>query len=401
MGHRQLIKASPIIALLGACIFLAGIASAAVTPYRGLVAIDGLGMDNAAYAIVLALASIGAAIGSVILGYASDKVSDRRRLVIICAALGAVAYGLIWLVPSQLAYIVAVCAILPFGAALFSQSFAYARAFLNQHADTRRAEFMIAVLRSLFTAAWIVAPPLVGWIASTYSMFDVFLVAAVAQLLCMLMFALLLLRPEAKVGIHSATRQATAAPGSPFPPYRMLGTAGVAVLRIALVVNLTVFPLVLINDIGASLAQLGLAAGLAAALEVPFMLMWGFAATRWPKEPIIIVSGVIFAAYLVGMFFARSFEDVLLLQSLNALGTAALLSITISYVQDAIAGRVGLSTSLIDVMGVIAGFATAGLFAILSGPGNYANILLAAAAASLLGAALLAVSWQIRRRVGA
>lgn len=395
-----MVRSLPVTVILGACIFLAGIASAAITPYRGIVAIDGLGMDNGTYALVLTLSSIGAAIGSVILGYASDRVDDRRKLVMLCALLGAAAYGLIWLVPTQAAYVVAICAILPLGAALFSQTFSYARAWLDEH-HRGNAEFMISVMRSLFTAAWIVAPPLVGWIAARFSVFEVFLVAAIAQLLCLAMFGVLMRQAEARVSAPGTKAQAQPIEESPFPLDRMIGTIGVTVLRIALVVNLTVFPLVVTVDIGASLTQLGLAAGLAAALEVPFMLLWGLAAMRWPKEPIIVINGVIFAIYLVGMFFAGSFEHVLLLQGLNALATSALLSVTISYVQDAIRGRVGLSTSLLDVMGVVAGFATAGLFAFFSGPGNYATILLAGAIGSLTGAMLVSVSWVIRTRVPA
>ncbi|MEQ1902364.1 MAG: MFS transporter [Devosia sp.] len=384
------------IAILGACIFLTGIASAAVTPYRGIVAIDGLGMANGTYALVLTLASIGAAIGSVALGFLSDKIADRRRLVLFCAVLGALAYGLIWLVPTQFAYIVAVCAILPFGTALFSQTFGYARTYLDQNKDPR-AEFKISVLRSLFTAAWVVTPPIAGWVASSHSVLDVFLVATIAQIACIAMIGFLLFSPNAKVSRPAQGRD-TSAEGAPFPLDRLIGTIGVAVLRIAIVVNLTVFPLVVTNDIQAGLGELGLAARLAAALEVPFMLLWGLAATRWPKEPIMIFNGLIFAVYLGGMSLARNFQDVLLLQGLNAIATAALLSITISYVQEAIRGRVGLSTSLIDVMGVTAGFASAGLFAWLAKPDSYADVLLASAVVSVVGAGLVALSWVLKRR---
>lgn len=38
------IRGIPIVAIIGLCLFLAGVASAAITPYRGIVAIEGLGM---------------------------------------------------------------------------------------------------------------------------------------------------------------------------------------------------------------------------------------------------------------------------------------------------------------------------------------------------------------------
>jgi hypothetical protein len=53
-----------------------------------------------------------------------------------------------------LAYIVAYCVIMPFGGALFSQSFSFSRAYYDVH-DPSRAEFMMSVLRTVFALAWV------------------------------------------------------------------------------------------------------------------------------------------------------------------------------------------------------------------------------------------------------
>lgn len=389
----------PIVAILGLCLFLAGVASAAITPYRGIVAIDGLGMGNDTYAIVLALSSVGAALGSVALGQLSDKVRDRRLIVIGCALLGALAFGLIFVNQTQFAYTFAVCVILPFGAALFSQSFAFARTYLVQ-SGAKNTEFLISALRSLFTFAWVVTPPMAGWIAATHSVFAVFGIAALAQLCCMLAFVYLYRRDDAKVARTEVKPLNSEGEEQALPVRRIVGLVGVTFLRITLVLSLTTFPLVLTNDIGGSLADLGIAASLAAALEVPFMLAWGYAATRWPREPIIALNGLIFAAYLVALSMAGDMQTVLMLQVVNAVGTAGLMGLTISYVQDAIRGRVGLSTSLIDVVGVVATFATAGLFALLTRPEHYADILYAGGALGVIGAAMLMASWSRRPSEG-
>jgi MFS transporter, SET family, sugar efflux transporter len=93
------------------------------------------------------------------------------------------AYGLIYLVPTQLAYIVSLCVVLPFGGALFSQTFPFSRAFY----DLRRpdlAKFMMSVLRTPFSVAWMVVPPVAGWLVSAYSVFGVFAAAALAYVGC-------------------------------------------------------------------------------------------------------------------------------------------------------------------------------------------------------------------------
>lgn len=385
----------PVTAVLSACLFMAGVSAASIAPYRAIIAIDGLGFSNTGYALIITLSSIGMALASVVLGYASDKIADRKVLVIVCALLGAVAYGLIYFVPTQVSYIVAFCVLLPFGGALFSQSFSFSRAYYDRHQPTR-SEFMMSAMRSLFSLAWVVTPPIAGWVATTYSMFGVLAIAGFAQVGFTLLFGLLFAAPQTRIGTTAKQRGEASAARVRIPGFRLVGIGGVALMRIALLIHLAALPLVLTKDLGGSLTDVGINASLAAALEVPFMLAWGYAATRMAKEPILIGNALLFAAYLVLVFFARSVQEVLLLQVLNAIATAALLSLTISYMQETIKGRVGLSTSLIDVVTVVAGFASAGLFALLSSPTSYANLMAAGGAICAVGAALLILSILMR-----
>ncbi len=386
----------PVTAILGACIFLIGSSGAAIAPYRGIVAIEGLGLSNGAYALIMTISSVATAVASLALGYISDKLPDRRLLVVGCSLLGALAYGLIYLSPTAPAYIAAFCLILPFGGALFSQSFSYSRAYFD-HRRPNRSEFMMSALRSLFSLAWVVAPPIVGWIASAYSVFGVFAVAAVAQIVCTLVFGLLFADPATQIGTARKNGE-TELVKARMPGFRMLGIAGVTLLRIAIVLHLTALPLVLINDFGGTLTDVGINAAVAALLEVPLMLLWGFAATRFPKDLILVVNGLIYAAYLVLVCLAHSVHEVLLLQGLNAIATAALVSITISYTQEAIKGRLGLSTSLIDVITVIAGLASAAAFALLASPESYIAVLLAGGVLSFVGATIIGASAVLRQR---
>lgn len=83
---------------------------------------------------------------------------------------------------------------------------------------------------------------------------------------------------------------------------------------------------------------------------------------------------------------------MLWLQGLNAVATAALLSLTISYVQESIRGRVGLSTSLMDVTTVMSTFAASAAFAALSSPEHYTAVFVAGSVLSLAGAGFIALS---------
>src|SRR5688572_12819276 len=128
---------APVTALVGTGVFFSGVTYASTLSYGAIVGIENLGISNADYAILLMAASLVGAAASVILGFISDRVRDRRVLVLGCALMGALGYGLIFFTRTQLAFIVAVAAILPFGSAFFSQSFSYARSFYNVHRPDR------------------------------------------------------------------------------------------------------------------------------------------------------------------------------------------------------------------------------------------------------------------------
>ena len=110
------------------------------------------------YAAVMAINAFAGAAAGVALGWLSDKINDRRWLVILCALVGAVGFWLVWAWQSRFAFITAYCLLLPFSNALFSQTFAYSRAYLDQEAPDR-AELILSFLKTIFTIAWVIFPP--------------------------------------------------------------------------------------------------------------------------------------------------------------------------------------------------------------------------------------------------
>lgn len=111
---------------------------------------------------------------------------------------------------------------------------------------------------------------------------------------------------------------------------------------------------------------------------------------------------MLYALYLLLLSRAGSFAEVLWLQGLNAVATAALMAIPISYMQEAIRGRVGLSTSLLDVVGVASGLLAAGIFALATAGGGYQPALVAAALLAAAGATVVLVAHaRPRRRLAA
>ena len=90
------------------------------------------------------------------------RIWRRARSGAVALLLGAL---IISSAPSMPLYVFAYCVILPFGGAVFSQCFSLARTLFDKKFPLR-AEFMISVLRAIFAASWVIAPPIAGWLAA-------------------------------------------------------------------------------------------------------------------------------------------------------------------------------------------------------------------------------------------
>ena len=378
----------PVTAMLGASIFLSGVTFASTLPYGAIVGIETLGMDSGHYAVLVSAGALVGAAVSLLIGYVSDRMADRRILILIAAAAGALGFGLIYAARTQLAFVIAIGAIMPFGSAMFSQNFAFVRVYYNARAP-ERSQFMVSALRTVFTVAWVLVPPVVGYVAATYSVFDVYLVAALAYAGCGIIIAVMMSDPATRIAPTPIVRPAAGERRGGLPLPIVSGLLGILVVNVALQLLGLAMPLYIVTRLGGTLADVGVYAGIKAALEIPFMLMWGYLLTRLSREAIIVGNALLFGLYMFLVSRTGSMTEVFWLQPINGMATAALLSVPISYMQDAIKGRVGLSTSLMDVVGIGATLLGAAAFGALSAGGDYRLVLVAASAVAVAGGVVM------------
>lgn len=382
----------PVTALLGANMFFSGVTFASTAPYAAIVGVESLGLNGATYAGLVSAGAIAGTFVSVLMGYFSDKLPDRRILVLIAALAGVLGHGVIYLFRSQLAFGISTVLLMPIGFAMFSQSFAYVRVFYNRH-HPERADFMVSALRTVFTVAWAIVPPLAGYVAAVFSVFDVYLISTLSYLACGLIFALMMTDQSTRIANIPPEPKPQPAAGDrhrrslPFPI--IAGVVGLVVIMVSMRLVGIAMPLLMVNELGGNLTDVGLYAGIAAALELPFMIGWGYLLARLSKETILVFNALLYGLYLFLVCRAQSVSDVLWLQGLNAIATAALMSVNISYLQEAIKGRVGLSTSLIDVVAIAATLFSGVVFGVLSTGQDYRLVLLAAAIIAVTGALVM------------
>lgn len=381
----------PVTALLGTNMFFAGVTYAATLPYASLVGVDTLGMSPGFFASVMSAGAILGTFVSLGLGYLSDKIRDRRLLVMLTALCGIVAHGMIYLWPSQISFAIAMAVIMPVAGASYGQSFGYMRVFYLRHRP-ERVDFMVTALRTVFTVAWIIVPPVAGWVAAEFSIFDVFLASALSYAVVAGIFALLMTDPGTAVQMPAPVRAEGASFLSVFAlrPGILAGLAGLVVMTGAMRLMTLTMALFIVTDLGGTVADVGLYAGITAATEAPFMLLLAFLTNRVSKETLLAGAGLVMALFIGLASQLTSVTALFWLLFLNGLGTAALMSINIPYVQDAIKGRIGLSTSLMDLVAIGANLLGAGAFGVLASGGDYRFALLVAAGLSVVGAVVMA-----------
>lgn len=387
-----------ITSLITAGLLFVGIGYAATMPYQGIVAIDGLGISNADFALILTVGSLIGVLSSVLLGWLSDRIEDRRVLVLGVAAVSMLGPALMWFVREPWAFVVMTCVLGPLGGSLYSQTLAFARAYLSGRDS--RVDFVMTLIRAIFAVSWVITPPFAGWIAATYTVFDPFGVAALASLCCVAIFLLLLADPQTR--IIPAHDDAT-----PEPPARgielhmLVGILGVIALTTATRLNGLATPLAIVSHWHGTVADVGIYAALAALIEIPLMIGWAYATRLAPLPVLIAIAGAAFGLYVFLAGNVTSVPELLWLQGLNALGTAGLMSLPISYVQEAIKGRVGLSTSLLDVTFVASSLLTAGAFALFTTANSYLAIFDIGAAVAAGGAVVMLAAFGLARRATA
>ncbi|WP_343552830.1 sugar efflux transporter [Pantoea sp.] len=312
----------------------AGLSGALFTPTLSLFLASELNV--AAWKIgtfysVNALSSIAI---SVAIARYSDRLPQRRPLLLCC--LAALAFNALlftfcrdYLLLITLGSLLSAC-----GSAAVPQLFALAR-------QSRSDNGFSAILRAQFSLAWIFGPPLAFWIIHSSG----FAWLYSGMLILLVGVTLLALRlPNGEKPISTVA----SLPAERQPPGRNLIFLMLATLLVWSCSSLYLigFPLHLAQQSSLSSDWTGVLYGLAAALEIPIMLLSTRMLTRWGKRTQIqfaMLCGIIFYA---GIFFSHSFIALMLLQIFNATFIAIIATVGLFWFQDLLQKQQGMAATL-------------------------------------------------------
>lgn len=392
----SLVLGNPRLRVSAIGIFFFGFTGAATSPYYSLIGIHELGLSNGAFAVISFCAAVVNVAASVGAGILADRLGRFRLPILAICLAGMAGYLLVYLVPTVSVFTLASLVLIPVFGALNSMIFAYVRA----GSEALPPRDMIAVnstIRATVSASWVLVPGMVGYaLAGRSSMLPAFLLAGLACGVCFLLFALLVRETTGeRVERHEPSYAFLAS-------LKQLGSKDVwpHVLAIALItsmlhVNGAVLPLIVTGQAGGSPADVGAVVGIVAALEVVFIILWGWIEARSSSVTAASISAAIYGLYLILLGLSHDRTSVYLLTSISGLGAAGIIAIPITYLQSLIARRAGLGSSLIAVNVFLSGGLSAILFSVGTALSGYAGTSILGAATGLAGAGLLLL---LRRR---
>jgi MFS transporter, SET family, sugar efflux transporter len=326
-------------------------------------------------------------------GAMSDRLPDRRPLLVIAGMGGAIGGVCFAVLRDDVAVLVAGVVFFSIGALAFSQLFAYANEFA--HAHDRPVAGFTSVLRAVFSASWVIGPPVGFYLLTRYGFGPLFLaVGALSFLTAVLGWGLRPLPAPLRSlqtppdGRHRSDHAPSAAfPLLPARTWLLLG----AIIALGVVNQMYSIdvPLYVTKTLHLDAQLVGWMAGLGAALEIPIMIVAGRFAERFGRLPLVIASAAGATGFFCLLPLARSAGPLLALQVLNAAWSAVALSIPMVMMQDEARSGAGAASSLYSSAFMSAGLLAGAITGVTAAVIGFGGVFWVCAALAAVAAALL------------
>jgi SET family sugar efflux transporter-like MFS transporter len=369
-----LIWRDPSLRTVAAGILLFGTFAASIGIHQSLIAIDGFGLSDGEYAILLALAMAVSVSSSIGVGIVTDRGPYRRLMATMAAAALVAGPSLVWLTGLPLAFVVAHVLFIPLGGTIFGQLFAVARLASAPHPPPVR-DGLLAVLRAHFAVPFVLVLPVWGFaLSEDVSLLTIYPVVAVAGALLLLLTRTSWpaddrapwVERKSGLGLRAALSELVA-------PSIMLRVALMGAVHAGGAIAGIVLGL-LFARAGRSVGDVGLFFGLFVAVEIAGTLAVGALVRRLPRLGLVAAGTAIYATFLGLLPFLAPTPWVWVLTLPAGIGGALIYTLAIAYLQDLLAARPGAGASLIALQRVSAEGLTTAVFAVGAFVQGYATV---------------------------
>ena len=397
MSAIRLCLTDPALRSAGLVIVLQGAIVCSFGPYFSTLAVNAYGFGDRGFAVLLALSSVVSVSASVYGGIRADQTANRRQVTLAAVLSLALGMGLMTVAPGPWVFALVAAVLLPVGSVTFGQVFALTRMAATRHPEAERDGIM-AVIRALFALPFVVVLPL--WAVVFAQGVAVTAVFPVGLLLTGGML-LVVLRHWPKDGATAwedrpsglTFRAALAEMGQARLAARVVALGAV---NAAATIYIAIVSLVMVADVGRSVADVALYVGLVAGLEVPFMLALPRLTRGVDRTLLILIGTALYAVHVALLPVLAGSALVWLLVLPAAIGGAITLTVPIAYLQDLLADRPGAGASLMALQRLAGEVIAALCFGLGTLVAGYGAVAALGVVVSLAGAG--ALWWADRQR---
>lgn len=330
---------------LAVSVLFLGLATSLAFPYMALFGVNRVHMTPLELGIFLTVNAVSGVLVSTRLARLSDRLPDRKPLVLLTLTAATLGYGLLSVTRSYPALLLVGAVFLGTGAAAFPQLFAFARAQVAG-APGPPPDRTITVLRSVFALAWVVGPGVGALVLTRLDFRGLFLLTAG----CFVLAILPVLRmPRAGSGEGSAAPPPTGpqAPDQPAPRPPLFRPALAFVLYgMSMSMGMSMFPLFITKVLHGTDGQVGFLVGLCALLEIPFMLAFAVARRLPPLGRMVKYALALFALHFALVYLSQGMGLLVVTQAVRAAVLAVTAGLGMAYFQELMPGRIGAATTL-------------------------------------------------------
>ncbi|WP_379390067.1 sugar efflux transporter [Paenibacillus lentus] len=388
---------NPAVLLLSICIFFIGLGYSLTLPFMPLFGVERVGMTPLSLGTFLAVGSLCGIICSTLIGRLSDRKPIRKWIVIASAVSASLGYVFYAFNENYVVLLIVVSTLIAISYAAFPQLFALAREITEKEASVD-IPVVMSVLRALVSLAWIVGPVIASFVIQRFDYQGLFLTVSVMYLLVGLFVLFLPAQHQVTKQPDDALTQ-TPAPAAKInfksallSPHVVFALLAFMAFEIANSMGGIATPLYVTQDLSGGKLDVGIIAGVNAALQVPIMVTLGLLAKRFGSSVLMNFAGLFGAAYYLFLMLTKSTIHIMAIQIFSAIFIAIVLGIGMTFFQDLLPKMIGTATTLYNnanILGSMGGGLLAGVI------GEYYEIktvILASALLCFVGFVLLKIS---------
>ncbi|MFF2890219.1 sugar efflux transporter [Paenibacillus sp. NPDC057967] len=380
------IQGFPIIMVIN--IFM-GISHAFVLPFNSLFGIDEVGMSNTTFGIFMLVSSLCGIVLSTGIAKLSDRVPDRKFILILCSVAGIIGY--LGFAYSRDYYVLLIFSSVFLGIAssTFAQVFAIGReALTRSDVPAKQVPLYMNMLRTIFALSWTVGPAIASYVLLFMGFTGLFVVAATCNAVVAIVALLFLHRRKDAAGAKSEQANIPLKK-IVFQPTIFINLVAFTFISAATTLSSMNMAQFVTKVLGGGKEDIGIIFSIPPIFEIPFMLGFGYMATRMKSDRLIRLGALLALVYFCLLFFANSTWHIFSVQILSAAYISITSGIAITYFQDFLPEMPGTATNLYSNSSKVGNMLGFLLFGLIADAFGYRNVYLACAIFTLAAVVLL------------